>query len=204
MAEAIETIELVIKDELNDGAFAISLVNSPATEEDWKLLLSAEEEDTYQFSTKGVDEERRIVVGFALVPDKLIKRRQNGKTFNITMSKDTVAKTAELYMRNLNLKNVTSEHKVPVKGCCVIESWVVEDVKNDKSNLYNLGATGGEWVIMMKLYNDEEYQKAIDGTYKGFSIEALYKGFEALEQSKLEQTDSEILTEVLNLIETIK
>lgn len=204
MAEAIETIELVIKDELNDGAFAISLVNSPATEEDWKLLLSAEEEDTYQFSTKGVDEERRIVVGFALVPDKLIKRRQNGKTFNITMSKETVAKTAELYMRNLNLKNVTSEHKVPVKGCCVIESWVVEDVKNDKSNLYNLGATGGEWVIMMKLYNDEEYQKAIDGTYKGFSIEALYKGFEALEQSKLEQTDSEILTEVLNLIETIK
>lgn len=199
MSEKIETIELTIKDELKDGAFAISLVNSPAIEENF-VALSEEDANLYEFATKGIDDERRVVVGFALVPDKEILRRQGGKTFNIFMSKETVAKTAELYMKNLNLANVTSEHEKPVQGCCVIESWVVEDPKNDKANIYGLEPKGGEWVVMMKLYNNEEYAKAKDGTYKGFSIEALYKGFEQLNASK-EPTDEELINDILNTLE---
>ena len=198
MSEKIETIELTIKDDDNDWAFAISLVNSPAIEENFIAL--SDESDVFEFKSKGIDDERKIVVGFALVPDKEILRRQDGKTFNVFMSKETVAKTAELYMRKLNNANVTSEHKKPVQGCCVIESWVVEDAKNDKSNLYNLNAKGGEWVVMMKLYNDEEYQKAKNGTYRGFSIEGIYKGFENLKQSKVQPTEEEKLTEILNIL----
>ena len=118
MSEKIETIELTIKDDDNDGAFAISLVNSPAIEENFIAL--SDENDVFEFKSKGIDDERKIVVGFALVPDKEILRRQDGKTFNVFMSKETVAKTAELYMRKLNNANVTSEHKKPVRGCCVI------------------------------------------------------------------------------------
>ena len=110
MSEQIETIELTIRDEANDGAFAISLVNSPATEEDF-VALSEVDNDLYEFKTTGIDDERRIVVGFALVPDKEILRKQNGKTFNIFMSAPTVAKTAELYMKNLNNANVTRDRK---------------------------------------------------------------------------------------------
>jgi len=189
--EKIQSIELVIKDE-DDGVFAISLVESPAIEENF-VALSKEEVEF-----KAIDDERRIVVGFALVPDKEIPRKQNGKEFNIYFSKDTVAKSAELYMKNLNLANVTSEHDKPVKDCCVIESWIVEDAKNDKSNLFNLGAKGGEWVVMMKLYNDEEYQKAKSGEYKGFSIEALYDGFEQLNSKQ--PTEEEIIEQLKDLL----
>jgi len=191
MGEKIQSIELVIKDE-DDGVFAISLVESPAIEENFVALSKQEIE------FKAIDDERRIVVGFALVPDKEIYRKQNGKEFNIYFSKDTVAKSAELYMKNLNLANVTSEHDKPVKDCCVIESWIVEDAKNDKSNLFNLGAKGGEWVVMMKLYNDEEYQKAKNGEYKGFSIEALYDGFEQLNSKQ--PTEEEIIEQLKDLL----
>jgi hypothetical protein len=189
--EKLQSIELTIKDE-EDGVFAISLVESPAIEENF-VALSKEE---VQF--KAIDDERRIVVGFALVPEKEIYRKQNGKEFNIHFSKDTVAKSAELYMKNLNGANVTSEHERPVKDCCVIESWIVEDAKNDKSNIFNLGAKGGEWVIMMKLYNDEEYQKAKNGEYKGFSIEALYDGFEQLNSKEL--TEDEIIEQLKDIL----
>ena len=191
MSEKIQSIELVIKDE-DDGVFAISLVESPAIEENFVALSKQEVE------FKAIDDERRIVVGFALVPDKEIYRKQNGKEFNIYFSKDTVAKSAELYMKNLNLANVTSEHDKPVKDCCVIESWIVEDAKNDKSNLFNLGAKGGEWVVMMKLYNDEEYQKAKNGEYKGISIEALYDGFEQLNSKQ--PTEEEIIEQLKELL----
>ena len=191
----MQTIELFIKDD-KDGVFAISLVNSPAIEENFVTLSK---EPKYNIELKGIDDERKIVVGFALVPEKPIYRKMKDKEFNIKFSKETVAKASELYMKNLNLANVTSEHKKPVKDCCVIESWIVEDAKNDKSNIWDLGAKGGEWVIVMKLYNEEEYQKAKDGTYNGFSIEAMFDGFEQLNTKEL--TDEEKLNKIIQIID---
>lgn len=191
----MQTIELFIKDD-EDGVFAISLVNSPAIEENFVTLSK---DPKYNIELKGIDDERKIVVGFALVPEKPIYRKMKDKEFNIKFSKETVAKASELYMKNLNLANVTSEHKKPVKDCCVVESWIVEDAKNDKSNIWDLGAKGGEWVIVMKLYNEEEYQKAKDGTYNGFSIEAMFDGFEQLNTKVL--TDEEKLNKIIQILD---
>ena len=186
----IEEIELFIRNEKEDGVFAVSLVESPAIEENFVALSSEGVE------LKVADEERRIVVGMALVPEKRIYRKQKGKEFNIWFSKETIAKTQELYMRNLNANNVTVEHERPIKGATVIESWIVEDTKHDKSNLYNLNAVEGAWCIMMKIHNDEEWEKVKSGDYKGFSIEAMYQGFEQLQSKEL--------TEDEQLLETIK
>ena len=139
----MEEIELFIRNEKEDGVFAVSLVESPAIEENWVALSS------HGIELKVTDEERRVVVGMALVPEKRIYRKQNGKEFNIWFSKETISKTQELYMRNLNANNATTEHEKPVKDCTVIESWIVEDEKNDKSNIYDLKAPVGAWVIMM-------------------------------------------------------
>ncbi len=196
MQKDIQTIELFIKDEAEDGVFAISLVESPAIEENF-VALSEEDANKYTIELKTIDEDRKIVVGFALIPDFEIPRIKDGKQFNIIMSKETVAKSAELYMKNLNLQNVTSEHEKPVQDCCVIESWIVEDPKNDKANLYKLNPKGGEWVVMMKL-SDEEFAKTKDGTYKGFSIEAMYQGFDQLKQSKTKE--ELIIDELKNII----
>ena len=184
----IQTIDLVIRNELEDGVFAISLVENPAIEENW-VALSKE-----QIELKVIDDEKRIVVGFALVPDKEIYRKQKVggvmKEFNIRMSKDTVSKAAELFMKNLNGKNFTVEHERPEQGISVIESWIVEDTKNDKSNIYNLKPKGGEWVVMSKIYNDKVWEDVKSGVYKAYSIEAMFQGFEALqskEESIIEQ-----------------
>jgi hypothetical protein len=104
--------------------------------------------------------------------------------FNIFFTAQTVAKSQELYMKNLYLNNSTSEHVKPIQGVSTIESWIVEDEKMDKSNLYNLKAIKGTWVIKQKIYNDEEWQKVKDGEYKGFSIEGVYEGFENLKLSE--------------------
>lgn len=182
----IQTIELEIKNEAEEGIFALSLVKNPAIEENW-VFLSADTVDL-----KIVDEERRIVVGFALVPDKEIPRKVTdktsphyGKKFNIKFSKQTVAKAGELFMKNLNGNNATIEHERPVKGVSVIELWIVEDPKNDKSNIYNLNPKGGELVVMSKIYNNETWEEVKAGEYKGWSIEAMFNGFEKLKFTEL-------------------
>jgi hypothetical protein len=195
----MQTIELFIKDEAEDGVFAISLVDQPALESDF-LALSKQVDNKFKIKLKEIDKKRKVVVGYALIPDLKIPRVKDGKEFNIVMSKETVALAASLYMRKLNLANVTSQHEKPVEGCCVIESWIIEDAKMDKANIYNLepAPKSGEWVVMMAL-TDEEYAKVEDGEYNGFSIEAMFQGFDALEQSK-ELTDDEFIEEITKML----
>ncbi len=197
--QSIEEIELFINNEEEDGVFAISLVESPAIEENFIALSN------YKMDLKVVDEERRIVVGLALVPEKRINRKMKPKgsdevkEFNIFFSKETVAKTAELYMKNLHLNNVTSEHERPVQGASVIESWIVEEPKQDKTAYYNLKANAGDWAVMMKIYNDEEWAKVKAGEYQGFSIEGLFDGLDQLEASK-ELTEEEKLEQIAKIL----
>jgi len=180
----LQDVELFIKDENEDGVFAVSLVESPAIEENFIAL------STHKMELKVVDEDKKIVTGLALVPDKRIYRKmklkegEEPKEFNIYFSKETISKTAELFMKKLNLNNITSEHEKPVTGVTVIESWVVEDTDKDKTALYNLKAPVGSWAITMKVYNEEEWSKIKAGDYKGFSIEGIYQGMDALNMSK--------------------
>lgn len=191
----MEEIELFIRNEKEDGVFAVSLVENPAIEENW-VALSAE-----GIELKVADEERRVVVGIALVPEKRIYRKMKDKEFNIYFSKETIAKAQELYMRNLNANNVTTEHEKPIKGATVIGSWIVENEKFDKSNIYKLNAPVGAWVIMMKINNEEEWKSIKEGNYKGFSIEGMFQGFEALEAST-QLSEDEVLVEKIKSIIT--
>jgi hypothetical protein len=186
--EKIQEIELTIKS-ADDGVFAISLVDQPAIEENFVALAAQDVE------FKVVDEERRIVVGFALVPEKRILRLMGGKKFNIYFTKETVAQAAEDFMKKMMLKKFTTDHEEKVDGITVIESWVVEDSKHDKSNLYGLGAKGGEWVLMSKIDNDAVWNEVKAGKFKGYSIEARFDGFEQL-QSKTETMEEQIINEL--------
>jgi hypothetical protein len=189
----LQEIELTIKDE-SEGVYAISLVDSPAIQENFIMLSSQNVE------LKILDEEKRIVVGFALVPEKRIYRKYKEKEFNVFFTKETVAKSQELFMKNLNINKFTTEHREEVNGVNVIESWIVEDTKNDKSNLYKLKPKGGEWVVMSKIYNDDVWNEVKNGTFKGYSIEGLYDGFDKLEASEQECETTIMIKEFLKSI----
>lgn len=186
----LEDIEMIIKDENVDGVFAISLVDKPAIQEDFIYLSS------HEIELKVTNEEKREVVGIALVPDKKIYRNVDGEEFNIYFTAQTIEKTNELFMKNLNLNKITSQHERDVEGVSVIESWIVEDSKQDKSNIYNLNAPVGSWIVKMKVYNDSEWVRVKNGEYKGFSIEGKYKEAEI---KASEQVD-DLIKEIENLI----
>lgn len=186
----LEDIEMIIKDENVDGVFAISLVDKPAIQEDFIYLSS------HEIELKVTNEEKREVVGIALVPDKKIYRNVDGEEFNIYFTAQTIEKTNELFMKNLNLNKITSQHERDVEGVSVIESWIVEDSKQDKSNIYNLNAPVGSWIVKMKVYNDSEWVRVKNGEYKGFSIEGKYKEAEVKASEQLD----DLIKEIENLI----
>jgi hypothetical protein len=163
-------IELVIdeNDEMS-GIDAVSVVSSPAIEENFIALHKHEVE------LKEIDTEKRILMGAALVPNKQIYRRNDkNEEYHIYFSKDTVRKASELFLMRANQNNATYEHDKKLSGMSVVESWIIEDEKKDKSAKYGFSLPVGTWMISMKVNNDEVWKDVKEGKVKGFSIEGYF------------------------------
>jgi hypothetical protein len=187
-------IELIIdpKDE-QSGIDAVSVVESPAIEENFVALSKHEVE------LKEVDKEKRILMGAALIPNKKIYRVNAKKEeYYIYFSEDTVRQAMELFFKNGNQSNATYEHKDAVKGMTVVESWLIDDPKSDKSQLYGFNLPKGTWMISMKVDNDEVWQDVKAGKVKGFSIEGYFA--DKLEMSLEQNKRNEIIEQLKNLL----
>ena len=166
----VEIIELLIDETKEEmGINAVSVVESPAIEENFIALQKHEVE------LKEVDTEKRILMGAALIPNKQIYRKNKDKEFYIYFSEDTVRKASELFLMRSNQNNATYEHeRKMLEGMSVVESWIIEDEKLDKSVKYGFNLPKGTWMISMKVNNDEVWKKVKDGEVKGFSIEGYF------------------------------
>ena len=186
-------VEMII-DELQElaGIQAISVVEEPAIEEDFVALNS---QDRVELATQS--EEKRILLGAALIPDKMIYRRNGEDEYYIYFSKDTIRQAQELYMKSFNQGNATLEHAVNVEGLTVVETWIKEG-DQDKSNLYGMDLPVGTWFVSMKIDNDEIWNDFVKtGKVKGFSIEGYFVDKAKKQLSKQSDEESDELYELL-------
>lgn len=166
----MEIVELLL-DEENEvtGIDAVSIVESPAIESDFIALAEQE------VKLAKIDEEKRILMGAALIPNKPIFRKNGEEMFYVYFSKETVRRASELFFMNGNQNNATLEHSMNINDLTVVESWIVEDTKMDKTAKYGLDVPEGTWMISMKVENDEVWNDYVkSGKVKGFSIEGYF------------------------------
>lgn len=206
----MKLIELIIDEEMElSGIDAISIVENPAIEENWVAL---NEQKEYHFAE--VDKEKRIIMGAMLVPDKPIYRRNEKEgEYYIYFSKDTIRKCMEMFFQNGNQSNATFEHQEEIKGLTMVESWIVEDLEKDKSNLYNLNVPVGTWMGTIKVENEVIWNEFIKTKkVKGFSIEGYFADRAKTPLSKVvqvDEVDEEIeaglqLLEIQKLLQDVK
>ena len=103
-------VELVIADDSQELAIdAISLVNSPAIEQDF--VFFGKEKNNLTFAK--VDEEKRMLVSPALIPNKQIFRYDpnTDSDYYVYFSPDTVRKASELYLKHNNHHKATYQHQ---------------------------------------------------------------------------------------------
>ena len=192
-------VELVIDEDSQELAIdAISLVSAPAIEQDF--VFFGKEKNNLTFAK--VDEEKRILISPALIPDKSIFRHnpQTQEDYFVFFSKDTVRKASELYLKNNNHHKATHEHNERVSGVLTVESWIIEDPKMDKSTLYGFSLPKGTWMVSMRISNDELWKEIKSGSLRGLSIEGYFTD-RMQKMSETTPTDQEIL-EALNEIIT--
>ena len=171
-------VELIL-DEAQEmmGIDAISIVESPAIQEDFVALNSDE------IKLAEVSKEKKILMGALLVPNKPIYRKNGDDEYYIYFSKDTIAKASQLYLKNGYQGNSTLEHANALQGLTLVESWLVEDEVNDKSRKYGMNVPVGTWMGAVKVDNDEVWNEYVKtNKVRGFSIEGYFA-------DKMEQSD---------------
>ena len=189
-------VELLLDEEsLQAGIQAISIVESPAIEEDFVAL---KEEERVELKT--IDEDKRVLLGAALVPNKPIYRKNGEDEYYIYFSQDTVRKASELFFINGNQNKATLEHQIDITGLSVVESWIIEG-EQDKSKMYGMNLPVGTWMVSMKVHNDEIWNDYVkNGRVKGFSIEGYF--VDKVEASK-QDPEEDKAEEQLNAIKEI-
>jgi hypothetical protein len=188
-------IELIIDEEaMLSGIEAISIVDRPAIEE---KFIALSKEDKVELAK--VDEEKRILLGAALIPNKNIYRQNEDEEYYIFFSDDTVRQASELFLMRGNQNKSTLEHQADLHGLSVVESWIIEDETHDKSRKYGMNLPVGTWMVSMKVNNDEVWEDYVKtGKVSGFSIEGYFT-----DRVEMSQDDELNSPEAISLLEEI-
>ena len=183
----MDIIELILNDS-EDGVNAISVVENPAIEVDFVALKGHE-----KVRFKAIDEEKRILMGAILIPNKPIYRRDGDSEYYIYFTQETVLKASQMYLKKGYQNKSTLEHESPITGINLVESWIIDDPEKDKSALYGFNLPKGTWFGTMKVDNDEIWDNYVKtGKVKGFSIEGFFASKEKDPEEEAQATLNKI------------
>ena len=91
-----------------------------------------------------------------------------------------------------------------VNGLTLVESWIVEDKGNDKSNMFGMDLPLGTWVGSIKVDNDKIWNDYVKtGKVKGFSIEGYFA--DKVNPKKTQNNkDTDVLSEIIDILNDVK
>lgn len=152
------------------GLQDIALVESPA----YQSTFVKFEEQKFNFAIQ--DEEKRIILGAVMIPDKMIYREEDGKPFYVVANKETIYEASQKFNsenRNLNVK-ATHETDTNVSDVFIFESFITDENRVQKVKGFE-ELPYGTWFVTMKVNNPTVWEQVKAGEFNGFSLEALFK-----------------------------
>lgn len=177
--------------------YAISLVEAPAIEEDFIALAKQEEEQVFLKK-----DEKHMVYGAVLVPDKDIYRNDGEREYYISFSTESIERMSQDFMKEYRQHEVTLDHEDTANEVCVVESWIKSDMYKDKSVALGLNQElpVGTWFAGMKVNNIETWERIKSGELKGFSVESMI----SLEEFSKNDNNMDIKTDDMNFWKKMK
>lgn len=153
--------------------FQVALVDEPAIESEWMAFAKQEVQENF----KVVSDERRIVMGYAMIADKKIKRfSQDRGAYNVTFTKESIDKIVQNVKLNGLTKNTNEMHQTNqfAEGVYMLWDWQIDSKMGLSAPAGFKTEKDGSWFVAMRVENDEVWAKVQAGEYTGFSIEGKF------------------------------
>lgn len=158
-----------LQDPEKKGLLRISLVDDPAIQSSL-MAFASEDESPMQF----LDEEQMIIYAPALIPNKLIFRKNiNGEPAQVFFDAETIKELHINGSRNNYDSNINLNHENDnTSGIFCFESWIIEDEVKDKAFKLGFDLPVGTLMKGYKIDNKEVWDDVKGGKLTGLSIEA--------------------------------
>jgi hypothetical protein len=175
MDKALPIIELDVADvdENIKGVDFIAFVDRPAIKSQFMMFS----EQTKEMQFKIVDEERRIVSGYAMVADMPIPRiDEDGTEYNVVFRKPVIEKIMKKFAKDNAFHNVNMQHdpKQKSNGVYMIESFMVDSDRGIMPPALFPPKPDGSWFVSYYVEDDNVWEAAKRGDVMGFSVEGKF------------------------------
>ena len=158
-------------EDFESGINLIAITETPAIE---KNSLRFSEQEILKMIFK--DDDKQMVAGPAIIPDKPIYRNMNGKEFYVVFTKEVIEQMVAKFNSETREYKFNIEHEEDSLVAGYIKgSWIIEDTEFDKSKFYGFNDLPiGTWFIEAQVEDKEIWTDHIKQMKTvGFSIEGL-------------------------------
>lgn len=146
------------------------------------------------------NEEQRIVSGPLMIADLPIYRRDESLgEYMVVFTGEEIKKIVQRFFKSGYQSNVNIEHSKPVDGVYMFESYIINRSQGKMPIEGFEDVTDGSWWGSYKVENDDIWAQVKDGTFKGFSIEGVFR-YERKEMSE----EDKIFNEIKNILSKIE
>ena len=169
--------------------YNISLVEEPAIEVDYVAFDKDKETKPNLKFIEDKQNEKYMILGPALIPDKNIYRNYDGNEFYVSFSAECIEKLSHNFVKNCYGSGCfTKDHESFAQGCYLAESWI-KTSENDKSVDYGFDCPIGTWFVAAKIDSIDLWESIKKGERKGFSIESWVDLEEIIENKDKKEND---------------
>lgn len=148
--------------------------------------------------------EEQVLLGPALIPDIKIYRidEKTGEGYEVFFSAETIKKIRNKFSKNAGNHSININHGKKMAPAYIIESWLIEDSKTDKSVKYGYDLPVGTWMIAVKVHDEKFWEFMKEEDLTGFSVEGfLDQRLVQMQRTSIEQLiDSLTEDEIMYLI----
>lgn len=177
-----------------DGVKIISLVEFPAVERNF-IQLSKEVK-------LSLNDEKKELLGVALIPDMPIYRRDKQGEYYIVFSAESIRKIAIDFYRKLNVNMADVEHNHNIEnGITYFQSMII-DKENGICPAAFKDLPNGTWIVGCKVENDKVWEAVKSGEVKGFSIDGKFHAEEEKQEDEKKTLDN--LDDFFDWLENLK
>jgi len=186
-------IEFKLTDDV-DGLQAIALVDSPA------IGLNYQAFAPHKFEV--INEDKRIVMGAAMIPDLPIYRRDERGEYYAIFKKETIKALVQKLFKENKHNNFNEQHNAfkILDGVYIYQSFITDAELGISAPSGFENVADGTWFIAAKVENDEAWAKVKEeGILKGFSVEGVFD----LEPYKFKKMNKLNLESVISTLKSV-
>ena len=182
----------------------VALVESPAIHRNFlafndQYLENTKEPTKLLFAVQ--DEEQRIVSGPLMIADLPIYRKDEEGEYYVLFTAEEIKKIVQRFFKKGYQAKVNIEHGKQAEGVYMFESYIIDKERGVNPPTGFEDVANGSWFGSFKVENEKLWAEVKAGTFKGFSVEGLFRYEKA---GSIMQKEEQIMSQIFKILSQIE